>query len=108
MKLVFGLLSLVIVLAVLSFVAKKQLRAVDGGVVTRMNSAASQAQAEAAPPGDRDGATLAVPGGVAGATAADPNATTVLQQSRAMQDKVRDDTARALQQGVDRNNRADR
>jgi len=41
-----------------------------------------------------------------GATAADTSTLTVPQQAANMQEKVRNDAARALQQGADRNNRA--
>ncbi|MDQ6639656.1 MAG: hypothetical protein M3Z15_08330 [Pseudomonadota bacterium] len=107
MKAIFGILSLVIVLAIVGSIAKKQLQAVDGGVATRYSEAASRAAAMSADPGARDGATQAIPGGVPGAIAADPAGLTVPQQSRNMQEKVRADTVRALEQGVERNRRAE-
>jgi len=65
MKAVFGILSLVVVLAALAFVAKRQLQAADRG------------------------------------------AASVPQQARGVQERARDDTVRALQQGAERNKRAD-
>ena len=109
MRVIFGVLSLLIVLAIVGSLAKKNLQAFgsgSGGVVARQAAAASQAAALAADP-SRDGRTVAVPGGMPGAMAADVGGLTVPQQSRALQDKIRDDTARALQQGAERNQRAD-
>ncbi len=105
MRIVFGVLSLLLVLAIVGSLAKKQLQALNGGVATRMSTAASAAQVEL-PPGSRDGATIGIPGGMPGATAADTSDLTVPQQSRNIQQQFRDDTARALQQGADRNARA--
>jgi hypothetical protein len=102
---IFGVLSLLLVLAIVGSIAKKQLQAV-GTVTTRASSAASAAGLEVPPPGSRDGATLAVPGGMPGATAADTSGLTVPQQARNIQDQFRNDTARALQQGANRNARA--
>jgi hypothetical protein len=42
-----------------------------------------------------------------GAVAADPNAATVPQQARNIEQKVRDDAVRAMQQGMQRNERAE-
>ena len=106
MRIVFGVLSLLLVLAIVGSLAKKQLHALGvGSVTTRMSAAASAAQAES-PSGSRDGATLPIPGGMPGATAADTSGLTVPEQSRNIQQQFRDDTARALQQGVERNARA--
>jgi uncharacterized protein (UPF0333 family) len=107
MKAIFGVLSLVIVLAIVGSIAKKQLQAVNGGVMTRSAAAASAAAAMAADPGTRDGATHAIPGGMPGAVGADPNGATVAQQARSMQEKARADTVRALEEGVKRNQRAE-
>ena len=106
MRAIFGVLSLLIVLAIVGSLAKKNLQSFavgSGGVVARQAAAASQAAALAAdPPGpSHDGRTVAVPGGMPGAMAADVSGLTVPQQSKALQDKVRDDTVRALQQGAD-------
>jgi hypothetical protein len=112
MKAIFGFLSLLIALAIVASIAKKQLQAVGavGGqsnITSRANDAAKQAAAAAADTGDRDGATLAIPGGMPGAVAADPNADTVPVQARNIENQVRDNTVRAMQQGMKRNERAD-
>lgn len=107
MRVIFGVLSLLVVLAIVGSLAKKQLQALSGsGIATRMSTAASEAQVDLPPLGARDGATLAIPGGMPGATAADTSDLTLPQQSRNIQQQFRDDTARALQQGADRNARA--
>ena len=108
MKAIFGVLSLLIVLAIVGSLAKTQLQAVNGGIVTRNASAASQAAAIAADPGSRDGATIAIPGGMPGAMAADVSGLTVPEQARNMQQKARDDTVRAMQKGMERNDRSER
>jgi hypothetical protein len=82
MRLIFGALSLLIVLAIIGSVGKKQFEAL--GV------------------GGRGGvATVAVPGGVPGATPAPVDAN-LPAQSRAIQIHVRDAATNALQQGADR------
>ena len=106
MRIVFGVLSLLLVLAIVGSLGKKQLQALSGTSATRMRAAASDAGVAMPPSGTRDGATLAIPGGMPGATAADVGGLTVPEQSRNIQQQFRDDTARALQQGVDRNARA--
>ena len=107
MRLIFGVLSLLVVLAIVGSLGKKQLQALNSGTVsTRTSTAASKAGIELPPPGSRDGATIGIPGGMPGATAADTSTLTVPQQAANMQEKVRNDAARALQQGADRNNRA--
>jgi len=104
MKAIFGFLVLLIVLAAIASIAKKQLQAVDGGIVTRNATAAA---AIAADPGAQDGLTRSIPGGMAGAVAADPSGMTVPQQSRNMQEQARANTVRALEEGVKRNQRAE-
>ena len=107
MRLIFGVLSLLVVLAIVGSIGKKQLQALNSGTVTtRASKAASEAGVELPPPGSRDGATLAIPGGMPGATAADTSTLTVPQQAQNIQQQFRDDTARALQQGANRNARA--
>ena len=76
MRIVFGVLSLLVVLAIVGSLVRTQLHALDGGAATRASAAA----------------------GTAGLT--------VPQQSQNIQQQFRDDTDRALQQGVDRNARA--
>ena len=106
MRMIFGVLSLLIVLAIMGTVAKKQLQALStSGVSTRISQMASSPQGGAAT-GDRDGATLAIPGGMPGGVAADTSGLTVAQQARNIEQQFKQSTERALQQGVDRNARA--
>ncbi len=107
MKAIFGILSLVIVLAIVGSIARKQLQSLGGGPSARNAAAASQSGAFTTEPGARDGATYAVPGAMPGAVAADPNALTVPQQSRNMQEQARAKTVNALEKGMQRNQRAD-
>ena len=114
MRAIFGFLSILIALAIVASIAKKQLQAVGAGgestLTMRANDAARQAAAVAADParpGDRDGATLAIPGGMPGAVAADPNGDTVPVQARNIENQVRDNAVRAMQQGMKRNERAE-
>ena len=107
MRLLFGLLSLLVVLAIIGSIGKKQLQALNSGTVTtRTSTAASQAGIELPPPGSRDGATIGIPGGMPGATAADTSTLTVPQQAANMQQQIRNEATRALQQGADRSSRA--
>ena len=71
MRMIFGVLSLLVVLAVVGYLAKTQLKAV---------------------------AVTPVPG----ASVMQTTAATPAQQSQQIQRQVRDDIARALQQGADR------
>jgi hypothetical protein len=102
MKAIFGVLSLLIVLAIVGSLAKKQLQTVNSGRVDKGTSTASPA----AGPGSADGARYADPRAMPGATATAPSGPSVSQQSRSMQEQVRADTARALEQGMQRNERA--
>jgi hypothetical protein len=106
MRLIFGVLSLLIVVAIIGTLAKKQLQALTPTANTRLTNAASQAGVAYPLPGTRDGATLAIPGGMAGAEMADPNAINVPQQARNIQQQFKSATESALQQGIDRNARA--
>lgn len=77
MRAIFGVLSLLIVLAIVGSLVRQQRSTLGvgvGGVSAHAGEGASQA--------------------------------TVQQQSQAIQDKIRDDTARALQQGAERTERA--
>ncbi|HEX4235928.1 MAG TPA: hypothetical protein VH041_16680 [Caldimonas sp.] len=104
MKAIFGVLVLVIVLAVVGSLAKKQLQAIGGGASASRNAvAASESGAFSARGSDRAG--VAAP--LAGAIAVDPNGATVAQQAHDMQERARANTARALEQGAQRNQRAD-
>ena len=78
MKAVFGIIGLVIVLAIVGSLARKQLQAI-GGRTSTGNAA----------------------------VAVEPNGKTVPQQARDIQERARANTARALEQGVERNQRAD-
>jgi|APFre7841882630_1041343.scaffolds.fasta_scaffold36511_2 hypothetical protein len=103
MRMIFGVLSLLVVLAIVGSLVKKQMQALNSGTVkTRLSDAASAAQVGGLATGDRDGATLAVPGGMPGAVAADTSGLTVPQQAQNIQQQFRDNTTRALQQGADR------
>ena len=107
MRAIFGVLSLLIVLAIVGSLAKKQLGAIGpSSVASRSAEAASQVRAQTGEPDPRAGSTVAIPGGMPGAMAADVSGLSVPQQSKAMQDKIRDDTVRAMQQGADRSQRA--
>ena len=107
MRMIFGVLSLLVVLAIVGTLAKKQLQAFNSGTVkTRMSDAASAAQVGGPATGERDGATIGIPGGMPGAVAADTSGLTVPQQAQNIQQQFKDNTARALEQGADRNNRA--
>jgi hypothetical protein len=105
MRIIFGVLGLLVVLAIVGSLAKQQLHAVNSGVATRAQTAVTEATVDA-PSGSRDGATLGIPGGMPGATAADSTGLTVPQQAHNLQEQVRNDTVRAMQQGMDRNARA--
>jgi hypothetical protein len=103
MKAVFGILALVIVLAVVGSLAKKQLQAIGGGESAGRNAAAArESGAFSAKSADRTGAAP-----VPGAIAVGADAATVPQQSRDLQERARANTARALEQGAQRNQRAD-
>ena len=79
MKVVFGILSLLVVLAVLGFVARRQVQSVSA---------------------------LSVPG-AALPGASDPQASSVAGSAKAFEDQVRDQASRAVQQGADRAASAD-
>jgi len=80
MKAVFGIVSLLIVLAVVGVVATRQMQA----------NVAAVSHA-----------------GVSGIAVSDPNAVGMREQSRVLQDQVRDQVARSVQQGADRAASAD-
>lgn len=103
MRMIFGVLSLLVALAIVATVGKKQLQALSGsGVSTRLNQMASAPQGSGAS-GDRDAATLAIPGGMPGAVAADATGLTVPQQAQNIQQQFKQGAERALQQGSERN-----
>ncbi len=85
MKAIFGVMALVLVLAIVGSIAKKQLQAIGAG----------------------DAARSAAVAGSVPSFAADPNAATVAEQAKSMQERARAETVRALEQGEQRNRRAD-
>ena len=111
MRIVFGLMSLLIVLAVVGTLGKKQLQALGqiGTTATRApTDAEGKAVTDAVMGRARDGAaTVAVPGGMGGMAGATPAMVegTVPMQAQAIQNNMRDATNAALQKGVDRNDR---
>jgi len=88
MRAIFGVVSLLVVLAIVGSVAKKQLQAL------RLTPAP---MAQASAPGDRAGRFDAF----SGAVAADPNMT-VPQQSQAIQQSIRTGVVNALEKGEQR------
>lgn len=104
MRLIFGMMSLLVVLAVIGTLGKSQFEAL-GFVGQR--AAAQGADVKAATdavmgPASGDRPTIAVPGGVPAAVAATPVDGTVAAQSRALQSNVRNAVDAAVQQGANR------
>lgn len=109
LKAIFGFVGLLVALAIVSSLTKTQLSAIGqiGQTTTRVHSSAST-----------DGTTVADPGGsTAGravgearldgfAATAGAEIPTVQQQVQGVQQSVRNRTADALQQGMQRNQRA--
>lgn len=85
MKAIFGMIVLLLVLAIVGSIARKQLQA------TGPDASARSAAAAGSPP----------------SFAADPSATTVAEQANSMQERARAETTRALERGVQRNQRSD-
>jgi hypothetical protein len=112
MRIIFGVMSLLIVLAIVGTLAKKQLHALGqiGTTTTRSpTDPAAKAVTDAVMGRARDGAaTVAVPGAMGGFADAAPAVVegTVPMQAQAIQNNVRNATNAALQRGVDRNNKA--
>lgn len=106
MRLIFGVLSLLVVLAIIGTVGKKQFQALglDRSATTRAAGQGAEAQAVTDAVLGRargDAATVAVPGGVPGATPG-PVDGSLPAQSKSIQNNVRDAAANALQQGANR------
>jgi hypothetical protein len=108
MRLIFGVMSLLIVLAVIGTLGKKQFEALgltgQGSTATRAaaQGAETKAVTDAVMGRARDGgAIVAVPGGMPGAVAA-PVEGTLPAQSRAIQSNVRNAVEAAAQQGANR------
>ena len=110
MRVIFGVLSLLIVLAIVFNLQKKQLQAfgVAGDTAARAEAQGSETRAvtNAVMGRARDGGpTIAVPGGMPGAMAA-PVEGTVPYQAQTIQNNVLNATNAALQKGADRNSAA--
>jgi hypothetical protein len=110
LRLIFGVLSLLIVLAIVGTLGKKQFEALGLTGSTGTRAAAQGADVKAVSDAvlgrARDGgATIAVPGGVPGATAA-PVDGSLPAVSRGIQNNVRDAANAALQQGANRSQAA--
>ena len=107
MRLIFGVLSLLIVVAIIGSVAKNQLNATGliGRTTMRAASQGSDAQTvtDAVMGRAREGgaATVAVPGGLPRAAPAAVEGT-VPMQAQTIQNNVRDAANAALQQGANR------
>ena len=112
MRIVFGVMSLLIVLAIVGTLGKKQLLALGqiGSESTRApTDPEGKAVTDAVMGRARDGAaTVAVPGGMGGMAGATPAVVegTVPMQAQAIQNNLRDATNAALQKGADRSDRA--
>jgi len=112
MRMIFGVMSLLIVLVIVGTLGKKQLQALGqiGTTTTRApTDAEGKAVTDAVMGRARDGAaTVAVPGGMGGMAGAAPAVVeaTVPMQAQSIQNNVRDATNAALQKGVDRSNGA--
>lgn len=99
MRMVFGFVGLMIVLAIIGSVAKKQLQAVRALPSTPAAVAVPQGEGVGTAAPQRDGGRLdAFPGAVA----ADPNGLTVPQQSQNLQRQVANQVQQQLQQGAAR------
>ncbi len=107
MRLIFGVMSLLVVLAIVGTLGKTQLGALGLAGQTSTRAAAQgadvKAVSDAVMGGARNGGatTVAVPGGVPGAVAA-PADGTIAAQSRSIQNNVRDAVNSAVQQGANR------
>jgi type II secretory pathway pseudopilin PulG len=111
LRAIFGLVGLLIVLAIVSKLGSTQLSALGltGRTATRAVEQGAETKAVTDAVMGRGGtggaATIAVPGGVPGATPAVVEAT-VPMQAQSIQNNVRDATNAALQKGAERNNQA--
>jgi type II secretory pathway pseudopilin PulG len=112
LRAIFGLLGLLIVLAIVSKLGATQLSALglSGRTATRAVNQGEETKAVTDAVMGRAGgtggaATIAVPGGMPGATPAGVEGT-VPYQAQTIQNNVRDATKAALEKGVDRSNAA--
>jgi hypothetical protein len=112
MRIIFGVMTLLIALAIVGTLAKKQLQALGqmGKTETRVPAdPAAKAVTDAVMGRARDGAaTVAVPGAMGGMADAAPAIVegSVAVQAQSIQNNVRDATNAALQKGVERSNGA--
>ena len=112
MRMIFGVMSLLIVLAIVGTLGKKQLQALGqiGTTTTRApTDAEGKAVTDAVMGRARSGAaTVSVPGAMGGMADASPAIVegTVAIQAQTIQNNVRNATNAALQKGVDRNSGA--
>jgi hypothetical protein len=109
-RLIFGVMSLLIVLAIVGTLGKTQLEALGLVGQTRTRAAEQGADVKAVSEAvlgraGSGGATIAVPGGVPGATAA-PIDGTLPAVSKGIQNNVREAANAALQQGANRSQQA--
>jgi hypothetical protein len=102
MRMFFGFLALIVVLAIVGKVGKTQLDSL-GSVATRVRSIAPPAPegGDASAGGPRDSSIVAVPGGMPGAAPAGVEGT-VGYQAKQVQDNFMKATNQALQSGPDR------
>ena len=109
LKAIFGVVGILLALAIVSSLAKNQLRALGqiGQTTTRVHAPASEDAA------GTDGSVGSMAGRAVGgarldgfAATAGAEMPTAQQQIQGVQQSVRDRTAAALQQGVQRNQRA--
>jgi hypothetical protein len=112
MRMIFGVMSLLIVLAIVGTLGKKQLQALGqtGSTSTRTpTDPDAKAVTDAVLGRARNGAaTVSVPGAMGGMADATPAIVdaTVPAQAQSIQNNVRDATNAALQKGVERSNGA--
>ena len=92
MKSLFGVVILVVVLAIVGSIVRKQLAAT--GVVARTDGASQPGAARGEGP-------------AAEAITIDPGTGSARQKSATLQEQARDRTTQALQQGAERNRRAE-
>ena len=112
MRMIFGVMTLLIALAIVGTLGKKQLQAISqmGTTTTRMPADSdTKAVTDAVMGRARNGAvTVAVPGAMGGSADTAPAIVegTVAVQAQTIQNNVRNATNAALQKGADRSNSA--
>jgi hypothetical protein len=112
MRMIFGVMSLLIVLAIVGTIGKKQLQALShlGATTTRVPADAAGRTVSGYEAGGNQGgaATVAVPGAMGGMASTEPAIVdaTVPMQAQMIQKNMRDATNAALQKGADRSHNA--